>query len=551
MLINLPEWQALKMHYQKIKNQHMRHWFQEDPSRFSRFSIRLGDLLFDYSKNRMTDETINLLTNLAATCALPTKISDVFSASHVNTTENRPAMHSALRHQTDTPITIAGQDVMPEIREVQANMQRFVTAIHDGTLQGHTGKPFRDVVNIGIGGSHLGPLLATHALAPHAISSLRFHFISDIDCDALQEVWHRIDPERTLFIISSKSFSTLETLENAHTCYSWLLAQLKSPHLSEQPSQKILNAHFIAITAKPEKARQFGISDERIFPLWDWVGGRYSVWSAIGLPLALQIGMDGFQRFLEGAYAADQHFRTTELHQNIPVLMGLLGVWYVNFFDATTHAIIPYDHRLKHLRPYLQQLDMESNGKSITHAGTEVNYTTGPIVWGELGIHGQHAFHQLLHQGTHLIPVDFLVIGQKEQNASAAQQDLLVGNALSQARALMNGQAVVDAGNAAESAANFLAKHQAIPGNRPSTMIFLDKLTPKNLGTLLALYEHKVFVQSVIWNINPFDQWGVELGKTLLSSVLSDMQQDKITCSYDSSTEGLMRHYKSLKDSNE
>ncbi len=540
MLTQRLEWQALQNHYQNIKEEKMAAWFTSDPQRFKHFSLRLGALLFDYSKNRVTRETIPLLCALATACELPAKIEALFSAAALNSTEYRPALHVALRHQANTAIRVAGQDVMPAIHAALAKMQHFVDDLQQGRLRASTGKTFRDIVNIGIGGSHFGPLMTTHALAEHAQNALRFHFIADIDSVALQEVFSQLDPERTLFIISSKSFTTLETLLNAKQCLAWLQQRL--------PAQKeLLAAHFIAITAQQDKAIAFGISPEKIFPIWDWVGGRYSIWSAIGLPLALQIGMDGFKAFLEGAYLADQHFRTAEFSNNIPVLLGLLGVWYLNFFNAATHAIIPYDYRLKHLRAYLQQLDMESNGKGITHPGTAAGYVTGPIVWGELGIHGQHAFHQLLHQGTHVAPVDFLLIGQKNQGQDV-NQDLLIANALSQARALMNGKAIATE----ETVENLrLAKHKAIPGNRPSNILFMDKLTPYNLGTLLALYEHKIFVQSVIWDLNPFDQWGVELGKTILSSVLEDIQHTEIKHAHDSSTENLIAHYKSLREATE
>lgn len=501
----------------------------------------MGDLLFDYSKNHITAETIKIFSDLAKACALPAKIKALFSAETLNTTELRPALHVALRHQAETPILADGQDIMPKIRQALEKMRHWVKAIHEGSRCGVTGKTFIDIVNIGIGGSHLGPRMATHAFVQQACSSLRFHFISDIDSLALQEVLSQIDPERTLFIVSSKSFTTFETMLNTKACYAWLKAKLNTALAPE----KILHAHFIAVTAQKDKAKQFGFSEEEIFPFWDWVGGRYSVWSAIGLPLALQIGMAGFQDFLVGGYLADQHFLTTDLDRNIPVLMGLLGVWYLNFFNADTHAIIPYDYRLKHLRAYLQQLDMESNGKQTTHFGKKVNYSTGPIIWGELGIHGQHAFHQLLHQGTHIVPVDFLLIGEKmqmlDQDIFSANQDILIANALCQASALMKGTSCPLVEN------EQLAKHKIIPGNRPSNILFLDKLTPQSLGMLIALYEHKIFVQSVIWDVNPFDQWGVELGKTMLSSVLEDIRREEISYAHDASTENLILHYKKLK----
>lgn len=549
LLVKLPVWQALQAHHQQVETQKMRDWFAQDPQRFERFSLRFGGLLFDYSKNRITTETIDLLVQLAVALDLPARIRALFSAEPINITEERPALHVALRNQANTPLRVKQQDVMPLVQQALGKMHRFVDAVCEGSWRGSTGKTIRDVVNIGIGGSHLGPLMTTQALTAKAKSSLRFHFISDVDSVALQEVWGQLDPERTLFIISSKSFTTMETMVNAKSCYAWLEGRLKS---------KQLQPHFVAVTAQIERAKQFGIQEEQIFPIWDWVGGRYSVWSAIGLPLALQIGMEGFQEFLEGAYQADQHFRTADLSQNIPVIMGLLSIWYVNFFEATTQAIIPYAHSLKYLRAYLQQLDMESNGKRITQQGQEANYSTGPIIWGELGIHGQHAFHQLLHQGTHLVPVDFLLVGQQSGieagSTLAAHQDLLIANALSQARALMHGknaeeftQELASTG-LSQSANERLAKHKEIPGNRPSSIFFMDQLDPRTLGALLAFYEHKIFVQSVIWNVNPFDQWGVELGKTILPSVLEDLDQEDLAHQHDSSTRNLILHYKNLKE---
>jgi len=529
--VKLPEWKALTAHYEQIKTQSMQNWFAQDSQRFARFSLNFGDLLFDYSKNRISAETLSLLAQLAYSVDLPAKIEALFSAEPVNNTEQRPALHMALRNPEKTPLWVQEQNVMSWIHDALAKMSAFVEAVRSGSWRGATGKPIRDVVNIGIGGSHLGPLMTTQALAGFSNSQLRFHFISDVDSFALQEVWQQLDAERTLFIISSKSFTTTETMVNAKSCYTWLQDCLK---------RKNLQAHFVAVTAQIEKARHCnllpgGIPQEQIFPIWDWVGGRYSVWSAIGLPLALQIGMEGFQAFLEGAYSVDQHFRTAEFKQNIPVIMGLLSVWYVNFFQTPTQAIIPYAYALRNLRAYIQQLDMESNGKRITRQGSEAEYATGPIVWGELGIHGQHAFHQLLHQGTHVVPVDFIVVGQQEAGLDS-HQDLLVANALSQARALMCGKQEKD-------------KHKEIPGNRPSSFFFMSRLNPRNLGALLAFYEHKIFVQSVIWDVNPFDQWGVELGKAILPDVLRDLEQEVMAQQHDSSTQNLILHYKNLRSS--
>lgn len=544
-LVKLPEWQALQQHYQQLENQKMSDWFAQDPMRFERFSLRCDDLLFDYSKNRLTSTTLELLIRLALALELPAKIQGLFSAQPVNVTEDRPALHMALRHSIPKSLWVKQTEVRSLVQEALEKMEHFVEKVRAGLWRGSTGKTIQAIVNIGIGGSHLGPLMTTEALSVEAESPLRFHFISDVDQEALQAVWKQLDPERTLFIISSKSFTTTETLVNARSCYRWL---------EEKLGIQALQSHFIAVTAQKEKALHFGIPEEQIFPIWEWVGGRYSVWSAIGLPLALKIGMKEFHAFLAGAAAADRHFCEVDFRENIPVIMALLGIWYVNFFKAPTQAIIPYAYRLRHLRAYLQQLDMESNGKRRTQKGDETLYATGPIIWGELGIHGQHAFHQLLHQGTHLVPVDFIVVGQQAGNGKTEHQDLLIANALSQARALMQGKQAqafaeeLKAQGLPASEAEQLALHKEIPGNRPSSILFLNKLTPRSLGLLLAFYEHKVFVQSVIWDVNPFDQWGVELGKTMLAAVMDGFLQDQTDLQQDSSTRNLMLHYKRLKE---
>lgn len=543
LLTKTPEWQKLQRHYQAIKEKRMQGWFDENPKRFSEFSIRLEEILFDYSKNRVTTETINLLNELAVAAQLPARIRALFCAEPINTTESRPALHMALRHPRERAIYVNGEDALSLIHAALAQMRNLVDSIHQESRCGVTGKAFKYIVNIGIGGSHLGPMMATHALAPYAIKDLRFYFISGVDKAALQEVWQQVDPERTLFIVSSKSFTTIETLTNAHSCLAWLQGQLK------QNNETLLKTHFVAVTAEKTRARKFGIREEDIFPIWDWVGGRYSVWSAIGLSLALQIGIEKFEEFLSGAHQADEHFRTAAFLQNIPVIMGLLSVWYINFFETTTHAIIPYDYALKHLCSYLQQLDMESNGKRITHAGIEASYTTGAIVWGELGLHGQHAFYQLFHQGTHLVPVDFILNARKSKPCS--RQDFLIANALSQAHALMCGKSAEEfeseLGEYSANEKSLIAKHKALPGNRPSNIFFIDEISPRNLGMLLAFYEHKVFVQSVIWNVNPFDQWGVELGKLILPSILEDIQQGIVKDSHDSSTQNLILYYRGIK----
>lgn len=534
-ITDLSEWQALKQHQERIAPQTMQSWFEQDPQRFDRFSISVGEILLDYSKNRITDETINLLINLANAARLPEKINALMTGQTINTTEKRAAFHTALRDQNAQP---------PEVRVALQQMQQFVETIRAKQWLGATGKPIQTIVNIGIGGSHLGPLMTTYALSDYADSNFNAHFISDIDSAHLHAVLNQVDPETTLFIISSKSFTTLETMTNANTVRAWLQSCLPNHNIQ---------THFVAVTAAADRAMKFGIPAPQIFPLWDWVGGRYSIWSPIGLPLAILIGMPRFLEFLAGAHAMDEHFKTADFKANMPVIMGLLGVWYINFFGANNQAITPYAHALNHFRAYLQQADMESNGKSTTHSGTPIDYATGPIIWGELGCNAQHAFNQLLHQGNYLIPVDFILVKESTKGFSH-HQDILAASCLSQAQALMQGKnydqvyAELIASGCPESEAKCLAQHKTIPGNRPSNIVFIDKLTPYNLGALIALYEHKIFVQGAIWDINSFDQWGVELGKQLLPKILEDLTNNQIPAAHDASTRGLIEHYKKTKD---
>ncbi len=520
------EWQALKSHQKDIAGCEMSSWFKEDPMRAKRFSLQAGDFLLDYSKNRITEKTISLLLDLAKAANLSQKIDDLFIGKSLNSTENRPALHTALRNRSKQAIYVNQNDIMPEVRSVLQKMQDFVEKIHQQTWLGATGKPIKHIVNVGIGGSHLGPLLTTSALSQNAITDLQFHFVSNIDGTHLNHVLQKIDPETTLFIISSKSFTTLETMTHAKTIRAWLEKKLNQTNLSN---------HFIAVTSAIEKANAFGISADAIFPLWEWVGGRFSVWSAIGLPLALMIGMPGFYEFLDGAYEMDQHFRHTDLRSNMPVILAMLGLWYINFFQTQSYAIIPYSDQLDFLRLYLQQLDMESNGKSTTHTGTTTQYHTAPIIWGEQGCNGQHAFYQLLHQGPYFIPVDFILVAE-HPHPLEGHQDILIASALSQAKALMQGKPSTHL-------------HKAFQGNRPSNILFMPKLTSRNLGALLALYEHKTFVQGVIWDINSFDQWGVELGKELLPQILLDFQTDNANPEHDPSTMHLIQHYKKMRNS--
>ena len=503
------EWHALQSHQHAILSQHMRDWFHQDAQRFSRFSLQSGNIFLDYSRNRINQETIKLLCELANAVGLTNKINALFSGEAVNASENRPALHTALRDHHHTPISVNGTNIAPLITAAQEKMQRFVEQIHTNQWLGATGKPIKHVVNIGIGGSYLGPMMCTQALKDFAVSPLQFHFISTIDQSHRQDVLQQIDPETTLFIVSSKSFTTLETLTNAREIISWL-----------KPDANIMSRHFIAVTAAPEKALALGIPSDNIFPLWDWIGGRYSIWSAIGLPLMLMIGQTHFSEFLAGANEMDQHFRTADFAHNMPVLLGLLSIWYINFFHASAFAIAPYSYRLRHFVPYIQQAEMESNGKCVNSDGNAIHYATSPVIFGEEGSNGQHAYHQLLHQGQHLVPVDFILIGQSEA--------VLLASGLSQAQALLLG--------------NTKEAHQSIPGNRPSNILFLDRLTPKNLGALLALYEHKIFVQGAIWDIIPFDQWGVELGKQLLPDILHCIQQPNAYEQTDAATAGIIHH---------
>ena len=544
-ITDLSEWKALQAHHVATADQRMQDWFASDDSRFRHFSLKFNDLLLDYSKNRITGNTLPLLCELAHAAKLPEKIEALFNGERLNSTEKQPALHTALRNTENKPVYVNGTDIMPIIRAALDQMRVLTDRIRNKTWLGCTGKPIRDIVNIGIGGSYLGARMATCALNDYAHPDLRSHFISNIDSTHIHEVLKQIDPETTLFIISSKSFTTLETITNAHTIRTWLQQQLRTQDLSQ---------HFIAVTAASQKAIDFGVPAEHILPTWEWVGGRYSVWSAVGLPLAIMIGMDQFLEFLDGAHEMDVHFRQTDFASNMPVIMGLLGIWYINFFETSSHAIIPYTHHLSHFQEHLQQADMESNGKRTTHDGTMVNYATGPIIWGEQGCNGQHAFHQLLHQGQHLIPVDFILVGQNNSSFDL-HQDILVASGLSQAQALMQGKSQQQALNELlqnghpKAEAECLALHKSIPGNRPSNTLFLNKITPRNLGAMLALYEHKIFVQGAIWDINSFDQWGVELGKQLLPHILNDLKKSENNPQHDSSTTGLIEHYKNLKGS--
>lgn len=533
----LPTWLALKQHRQELQSFSMGEAFNADPQRFNEFSLSSCGLFLDYSKNLISTETRALLVELAEEIGLKEAINALFAGEIVNASESRPALHTALRRPVGDRLSVNGVNVMPEVHKVLNQITELVGRIHDGLWRGYTEKPITDVVNIGIGGSYLGPELVSEALSPYVHQSVRCHYLANIDGSEFHELTSRLRAETTLFIVSSKTFKTLETLKNAHAARAWYLAQ--------GGSQAELYRHFIAVSSNNAAAVDFGIREENIFPMWDWVGGRYSLWSAIGLPIALAIGMSSFKELLSGAYSMDQHFQTAPFEQNMPVLLALLGVWYGNFWGAHSHAILPYDHYLRNITKHLQQLDMESNGKSVRQDGTPVNCDTGPVIWGGVGCNGQHAYHQLLHQGTQLIPADFIV-PVVSFNPVADHHQWLYANCLSQSQALMLGKTRAEAEaelrdkGMAEAEIQKLAPHKVIPGNRPSNTLVVERICPRRLGALVALYEHKVFVQSVVWGINAFDQWGVELGKELGNSVYSLLTRYDAEPADDSSTQGLV-----------
>jgi glucose-6-phosphate isomerase len=543
-LTDLPAWQGLKTHYEEMVNVHMRDLFASDPQRFDRFSLRLGDILFDYSKNRLTEKTMSLLIELAKQAKLAESIEAMFSGQKVNTTENRAVLHIALRNRSNRSILVDGQEVMPEVNRVLAKMRQFSEAVRGGTWRGYTDRPITDVVNIGIGGSDLGPKMVALALTPYIQAGMQAHFVSNVDGTDIAETLKRVNPETTLFLIASKTFTTQETMANAHTARTWFV--------EETHSESAIAKHFVALSTNKEGVTKFGIDPDNMFEFWDWVGGRYSLWSAIGLSIALAIGMDNFEALLSGAHKVDEHFRTTPFEKNIPVIMGLLGIWYNNFFGAQAHAILPYDQYLSRFPAYFQQGDMESNGKSVTKDNEWVDYTTGPIIWGEPGTNGQHAFYQLIHQGTKLIPCDFLAPA-KSQNPIGQHHTMLISNFLAQTEALMKGKtaeevrAELSASGLSGEALEKLVPAKTFEGNRPSNSILFEKLTPETLGALIALYEHKIFTQGVIWNINSFDQMGVELGKVLAKAILPELEGDETITSHDSSTNGLLNYYKSIR----
>lgn len=530
-------------HYIDIVQQSLKEMFEADSERFDKFSLRFEEILLDYSKNRINDETIALLIQLAKECKLNDAIKAMFSGEVINVTEGRPVLHIALRNQSNTPILVDGKDVMPDVNRVLNQMKAFSEAIISGSWKGYTGKAITDVLNIGIGGSDLGPVMVTEALK-HYKNHLNMHFVSNVDGTHIVETLKGLNPETTLFLIASKTFTTQETMANAHSARDWFI--------TSGAKDEDVAKHFAALSTNSEGVSKFGIDTKNMFEFWDWVGGRYSLWSAIGLSIALSIGFENFTELLAGAHAMDNHFKSAELNDNLPAILGLVGIWYNNFFDAETNAILPYDQYMHRFAAYFQQGDMESNGKHVDRNGKHVEYSTGPIIWGEPGTNGQHAFYQLIHQGTKLIPCDFIAPAQSH-NPLGEHHAMLLSNFFAQTEALMNGktheEVVAELQKAGKSPAEIekLAPFKEFEGNRPTNSILVKMITPRTLGSMIAMYEHKIFVQGIIWNIYSFDQWGVELGKQLAGKILPELRNnDKIT-SHDSSTNGLINQYKAWR----
>ena len=535
-------WKSLAEHKEVMAPQHMRELFSADPRRFESFSLRWGDMLLDYSKNIVSGETMRLLRDLAEQADLPAWIQRMFRGDKINTTEERAVLHVALRNRSGRPMLVDGVDVMPQVNAVLDRMRVFTDAVHRGTWTGFDGRAITDVVNIGIGGSDLGPAMVTEALRPYARKGLQVRFVSNVDGSHLAETLKNCQPGTTLFLVASKTFSTQETMTNARSAKAWFLREAgEEAHVAR---------HFVALSTNSEAVQSFGIDAANMFPFWDWVGGRYSLWSAIGLSIALAIGFDNFSELLAGAHDMDEHFRTAPLERNLPVTLALLGIWYNNFFDAQAHAVLPYDQYMHRFPAYLQQGDMESNGKSVQRDGSPAIHATGPVVWGEPGTNGQHAFFQLLHQGTRLIPCDFIA-PLKSHNPAGDHHTILLSNFFAQTEALMKGRNVTEVGaglsekDAGDAAADDLLTHRVLAGNRPSNSILVPQITPRVLGKLIALYEHKIFSQGIIWNINSFDQWGVEFGKQLANTILSELEDASLTTGHDSSTNGLINYFKS------
>lgn len=539
-----PAWQALSRHHRNMAGIHMRKMFADDPRRFDKFSIQWRDILLDYSKNRITEETMTLLYSLARQSGVEEWRERMFAGEKINFTEDRAVLHTALRNRSGKPVLVDGVDVMPGVLEVLGKVKKFSDRVRNGEWRGYTGQPMTDIVNIGIGGSDLGPVMVIEALKPYVKSELRLHFVSNIDGTHLAEVLKRVRPENTLFLVASKTFSTQETMTNASSARKWLL--------DSAGDLSAVAKHFVALSTNTDEVRKFGIDTDNMFGFWEWVGGRYSLWSAIGLSIAIGIGYERFEELLTGAYEMDEHFRTAPLEENIPVILALLGLWYNNFFDAQTHAILPYDQYLHRFAAYFQQGDMESNGKFVARDGSVVDYSTGPVIWGEPGTNGQHAFYQLIHQGTKLIPSDFIA-PVESHNPIGDHHEILLSNFFAQTEALMKGKTSNEARSELERAGlkggelTNLLPHKVFEGNRPTNSILVQKITPRTLGSLIAMYEHKIFVQGIIWNINSFDQWGVELGKQLAKAILPEIRQNETVSTHDASTNGLINYCRRVR----
>jgi glucose-6-phosphate isomerase len=539
--INFTQTQAyeyLSNHLVDIADTHMKALFEQDSERFQKFSLLFNDIFLDYSKNRINDKTMALLMQLAKECELEDAIKSMFNGEKINETEDRAVLHTALRNRSNTPVMFEGKDVMPEVNEVLAKMKKFSEAIISGSWKGYTGKAITDVVNIGIGGSDLGPVMVTEGLKSYK-NHLEMHFVSNVDGTHIVETLKKVNPETTLFLVASKTFTTQETMSNAHSARDWFL--------KSGAAESDVAKHFAALSTNSEGVGKFGIDTENMFEFWDWVGGRYSLWSAIGLSIALSIGFENFEGLLTGAHEMDNHFRTAEFEQNMPVILALIGIWYNNFFEAETEAILPYDQYMHRFAAYFQQGDMESNGKHVDRNGDEVNYQTGPVIWGEPGTNGQHAFYQLIHQGTKLIPCDFIAPA-KSHNPLGEHHKMLLSNFFAQTEALMNGkdeeEVKSELGSKSQEERDKIAPFKVFEGNRPTNSILVKLITPRTLGSLIAMYEHKIFVQGIIWNIFSFDQWGVELGKQLAGKILPELMENNEVNSHDSSTNGLINLYK-------
>lgn len=539
-----PAWKALEEHRKTLQNAQIKDLFASDPERFNKFHATFNDILLDYSKNIITDETFSLLLKLAEQADVRGWTNKMFNGEKINTTEDRAVLHIALRNRSNRKIIVDGQDVMTSVNATLAQIRTFTEKVRSGEWKGYTGKQITDFVNIGIGGSDLGPVMVTTALTPYARDDLHVHFVSNVDGTHIAEITKRLNPETTLFIIASKTFTTQETITNANSAKAWFVK-----NIPEHDVARAVALHFVALSTNAAEVKKFGINTENMFEFWDWVGGRYSVWSAIGLSVALYIGMDNFEELLAGAHDLDNHFQTAPFEKNLPVILGLVGLWYNNFWGAQTEAILPYDQYLSRFAAYFQQGDMESNGKGVTRDGSRVDYSTGPIIWGEPGTNGQHAFYQLIHQGTKLIPCDFIA-PIETHNPLGQHHKILLSNFFAQTEALMRGKTEQEvraeltkeglSGDRLEK----LIPHKVFLGNRPTNSIMVQKITPRSLGSLIALYEHKIFVQGTIWRINSFDQWGVELGKQLAKSILPELEGKSTISSHDSSTNGLINYFK-------